>query len=71
MRKNNKKQIILNKIGKKLDFCDKMIMKVLNTYTIKIYRIGLNDAFNCENQKFNKNNSRGCSTAVQLIKPKE
>ena len=43
-------------------------MKVLNNYTIKIYRIGLNDAFNWENQKYEKNNSRGCTTAVQLFK---
>lgn len=51
MRKNVKKQIILNKIGEKLNFCDKIIMKVLKNYTLKIYRIGLNDAFNWENQK--------------------
>lgn len=68
MRKNDKKQRILNKIGKNLNFCDKIIMKVLNNYTIKIYRIGLNDAFNWENQKYEKNNSRGCTTAVQLFK---
>ncbi len=68
MRKNNKKQRILNKIGKNLNFCDKIIMKVLNNYTIKIYRIGLNDAFNWENQKYEKNNSRGCTTAVQSFK---
>ena len=68
MRKNNKKQRILNKIGKNLNFCDKIIMKVLNNYTIKVYRIGLNDAFNWENQKYEKNNSRGCTTAVQLFK---
>nr|DAY63205.1 MAG TPA: hypothetical protein [Caudoviricetes sp.] len=51
MRKNVKRQIILNKIGEKLDFCDKIIMKVFKNYTLKIYRIGLNDAFNWENQK--------------------
>lgn len=50
MRKNVKRQIILNKIGEKLDFCDKIIMKVFKNYTLKIYRIGLNDAFNWENQ---------------------
>ena len=68
MRKNDKKQRILNKIESNLNFCDKIIMKVLNNYTIKIYRIGLNDAFNWENQKYEKNNSRGCTTAVQLFK---
>ncbi len=71
MRKDYKKQRILNKIGKNLNSCDKIIMKVLNNYTIKIYRIGLNDAFNWENQKNNKNNSRGCITAVQPLKSKE
>ncbi len=71
MRKNNKKQRILNKIGKNLNFCDKIIMKVLNNYTIKVYRICLNDAFNWENQKHNKNNSCGCTMAVQLLKLKK
>mgnify|MGYP001056560749 FL=1 len=51
MRKNDKKQRILNKIESNLNFCDKIIMKVLNNYTIKVYRIGLNDAFNWENQR--------------------
>ena len=51
MRKNNKKQIVLDKIAKKLNFCDKIIMKVFKRYTFKIYKLGLNDAFNCENQK--------------------
>lgn len=50
MRKE-KKQKILNEIGKNLNFCDRIIMKVLNTYTMKVYRIGLNDVFNWENQK--------------------
>lgn len=40
MRKNDKKQRILNKIGKNLNFCDKIIMKILKKYTIKVYRIG-------------------------------
>lgn len=68
MRKNDKKQRILNKIGKNLNFCDKIIMKILKKYTIKVYRIGLNDAFNLENQKYKKNNLQGCTTAVQLLK---
>lgn len=51
MRKNDKKQRILNKIGKNLNFCDKIIMKVFKRYTFKIYKLGLNDAFNWENQK--------------------
>ena len=55
MRKYNKKQIIFDKIGENLNFCDKIIMKVLKTYTFKIYKIGLNDAFNWENQKHGKN----------------
>jgi hypothetical protein len=49
MRKYNKKQIIFDKIGENLNFCDKIIMKILKKYTIKVYRIGLNDAFNWEN----------------------
>ena len=68
MRKYNKKQIIFDKIGENLNFCDKIIMKVLKTYTFKIYKIGLNDAFNWENQKYKKNNLQGCTTAVQLLK---
>ena len=61
MRKNTKKQIIFYKIGENLNFCDKIIMKVLKTYTFKIYKIGLNDAFNWENQKLwekSKNKNR-------------
>ena len=61
MRKYNKKQIIFDKIGENLNFCDKIIMKILKKYTIKVYRIG-------ENQKYKKNNLQGCTTAVQLLK---
>ena len=68
MRKYNKKQIIFDKIGENLNFCDKIIMKILKKYTIKVYRIGLNDAFNWENQKYKKNNLQGCTKAVQLLK---
>lgn len=45
MRKYDKKQIILNEIGKNLNFCDTILMKVFRNYTIRIYRIGVNDAF--------------------------
>ena len=68
MRKYNKKQIIFDKIGENLNFCDKIIMKILKKYTIKVYRIGLNDAFNWKNQKYKKNNLQGCTMAVQLLK---
>lgn len=55
MRKSGKEQIILNKIWEKLNFCDKIIMKIFNDYTVKIYKIGFNDAFNWKNQKYGKN----------------
>ena len=71
MRKNDKNKQIIYKLMKELNICDIIIMKVLNNYTIKIYRIGFNDAFNWKNQKNNKNNSRGCITAVQPLKSKE
>ena len=61
MRKNVKKQIILNKIGKNLNICDTIIMKLFKSYTFKIYKIGLNDAFNWENQK----SFKGCNKAVK------
>ncbi len=67
MRKYNKKQIIFDKIGENLNFCDKIIMKILKKYTIKVYRIGLNDAFNWENQKYKKNNLQGC-TVIKITK---
>ena len=51
MRKNVKRQIILNKIEENLNICDKIIMKILKNYTFKIYRMGLNDALNWENKK--------------------
>lgn len=52
MRKYEKKQIILNEIGKNLNFYDRIIMKVLKEYTFKIYKFGLSDAFKWENQKY-------------------
>lgn len=55
MRKSGKEQIILNKIWENLNFCDKIIMKIFNDYTVKIYKIGFNDNFNWENQKYRKN----------------
>lgn len=55
MRKYDKKQIILNEIGKNLNFCDTILMKVFRNYTIKIYRIGVNDAFYWNNKKYGKN----------------
>ncbi len=53
MKKGRKKQIILDKIRKNLSFCDKIIMKILKNYTIKIYRLGLKDEFEWEQQKIN------------------
>ena len=55
MRKNNKKQIVFTNIAKNLNFYDQIIMTVVKRYTFKIYKLGLNDAFNWENQK----NSQG------------
>lgn len=51
MRRNVKRKIILNKIGKNLNICDKIIMKIFKEYTFKIYKLGLNDAFNWENRE--------------------
>lgn len=55
MRKNNKNKRILNNMVENLNFCDIIIMKVFQRYTCKVYRIGFNDAFNWENQKYGKN----------------
>lgn len=51
MSGKNKKTIILNKIGKNLNFYDRILMKIFKDYTLKVYRIGFNDEFNWENQK--------------------
>lgn len=51
MSGKNKKTIILNKIGKNLNFYDRILMKMFKDYTLKVYRIGFNDEFNWENQK--------------------
>ena len=51
MRRNDKKQRILNNIGKDLSICDKIVMNILKNYTIKVYRIGLNDGFFWNNKK--------------------
>lgn len=53
--KNEKKQKILHIIGENLNFCDTILMKVFKNYTIKVYRIGLNDAFYWNNKKHGKN----------------
>lgn len=50
MSGKNKKTIILNKIGKNLNFYDRILVKILKNYTLKVYRIGYNDAFNWENK---------------------
>lgn len=54
-KKRDKEQIILNEIGKNLNFCDTILMKVFRNYTIRIYRIGVNDAFYWDNKKYGKN----------------
>lgn len=51
MSGKNKKTKILNKIGKNLNFYDRILMKIFKDYTLKVYRIGFNDEFNWENQK--------------------
>ena len=51
MRKNNKKEKILRIIGENLNYCDTIIMNIFKDYTIRIYRLGVNDAFYWENQK--------------------
>lgn len=51
---NEKKQKILQIIGENLNFCDTILMKVFKNYTIKVYRIGLNDAFYWNNKKYGK-----------------
>ena len=73
----NERNFILQELKQNLTLKDRIllhffknytIMKILKKYTIKVYRIGLNDAFNWENQKYKKNNLQGCTTAVQLLK---
>ena len=51
---NEKKQKILHIIGENLNFCDTILMRVFKNYTIRVYRIGLNDAFYWENQRVGK-----------------
>lgn len=46
MSGKNKKIIILNKIVKNLNFYDRILVKILKNYTLKVYRMGLNDYFN-------------------------
>ena len=55
MRLNEKNKKILNKVAKDINFCDIIIMRLFKRYTCKVYRIGFNDAFNWENQKYGKN----------------
>lgn len=61
MSGKNKKTIILNKIGKNLNFYDRILVKILKNYTLKVYRMGLNDYFNWERKDYKKTerNSRG------------
>ena len=46
MMKKYKEKIMLKKILKNLNFFDIIILLIFKNYTIKIYKIGLNDAFN-------------------------
>lgn len=51
MSKSNKNKKILIKIWKDLNFCDRIIMKILKNYSIRVYRIGLRDGFYWINKK--------------------
>lgn len=64
---NEKKQKILHIIGENLNFCDTILMRVFKNYTIRVYRIGLNDAFYWNNKK---QTSQGCNKAVIYKKKK-
>ena len=69
-----KKKFILQKIMKELSICDIIILKVFKNYTLKIYKIGLADAFNWENRKYKRKEeqiiSQGCNKAVLKNKKK-
>ncbi|MBR3697389.1 MAG: hypothetical protein IKM97_03890 [Clostridia bacterium] len=54
MRKINdnlKKKLLLKYLKTNLNICDIIIMKIFSNYTIKVYRMGLNDAFYWNNKK--------------------
>jgi len=51
---NEKKQKILHILEEHLNFYDIILMKVFKNYTIRVYRIGLNDAFYWNNKEYKK-----------------
>ena len=74
MKIDGKDKIILNNIMKDFTICDIIILKVFKNYTLKIYKIGLNDAFNWENRKHKRTKEQivlqGCNKAVLQNKRK-
>lgn len=54
MRKVNKNNQILDKLMKNLNVCDIIIMKIFKKFSCKVYRLGIKDAFNLENEKNGK-----------------
>lgn len=65
MCEKEKRYKLLNAISEKLDLFDVIIMLLFKKYTIKIYKIGLNDAFYWNNKK---EISEGCNKAVTIKK---
>lgn len=55
MSEKEKQERLLNAISEELDICDIIIMLLFKKYTIKVYKIGLNDAFYWNNKKYGKN----------------
>ena len=55
MRKVNKNNQILDELMKNLNICDIIIMKIFKKFSCKVYRLGIKDAFNLENEEMGKN----------------
>lgn len=51
MKKNNQ---IFDKLKNNLNTYDIIVMNIFREYTCKVYRIGLKDAFNIENERWEK-----------------
>ncbi len=49
--KKYKKELVLKRITKDLNFCEVIMLQMLKNYTIKIYTIGRIDEYNLNNKR--------------------
>lgn len=51
MKKDNNYNKIMKNLRKNIKFCDIILMHCFKKYTLRVYRLGLQDGFNWNNNK--------------------